>query len=118
MIGRIPRSGELIHRIAIEQPSEGRTSSGAMSVTWATVDKRWAQKLDSTSREVQRSRVTNPETEVMFIIRGRLALTAKMRIVCQGRSYDILGITTDDGSIPEKADWIAVTGRAGVSRGN
>lgn len=92
MAEKTPSIGDLDKRIEIQQATETRSASGGVSVEWTAVARCWAgvsSPLTGNSQEVLGDQIV-ATTRVLFTIRYRDGLDKKMRIVYQGRYYDML----------------------------
>jgi SPP1 family predicted phage head-tail adaptor len=83
------RAGRLDRRITIEGVGEGRTASGDVTETWSTVAVVWAGIRAPRGDEVFAAREEQAERELVFRIRWRSDVTAKMRIQYDGLTWDI-----------------------------
>lgn len=102
------QAGQYPHRVTIETPTESRTATGGQSFTWATFAQRWGRMVPKSAREFMAAQQAFTEMQWMWEIRGRLALTTKMRIVFDGRYFNILGVQSPDGKSPANADILQV----------
>lgn len=84
------QAGRLRHVIEIQEVTEGKSASGAITESWAAFlsDVR-ASAEPITGRESFSSSQTYSEYEIKFTIRYRAGITAKMRILYDGDYYDI-----------------------------
>ncbi len=92
------RAGRLRSRIIIQQYTATRDSYGGEVQAWTDLVTVWAQKAHRTSREFFAAQKANAETTDMFVIRFRSGITAKMRVIFDGKTYDIIGANDPDGS--------------------
>lgn len=90
--------GVLNRQITIQQYTATRDSYGGEVQTWADHVTVWAQKSHRTSREFFAAQKVNAETTDMFIIRYRSGIAVKMRVVFDGKTYDIIGANDPDGT--------------------
>lgn len=102
------QAGHYQHRVTIETPTESRTATGGQSFTWSTFASRWGRMVPKNAREFTAAQQAFAEMQWMWEIRGHLALTTKMRLVFDGRYFNILGIQSPDGKSPAKADLLQV----------
>lgn len=85
------RAGDLKHRITIERATESVSPGGAVTKTWSTFAQLWAEIIPrGTSRQYTALYQEFSESTLMFRVRGRVAVTEKMRISHQGRYFDIM----------------------------
>lgn len=88
------RAGKLDRRITIERYSTIRNSNNEPEEVWATVGERWASKNDISDSEKVRAAEVGATVTTRFQVRWdslTLTLTASDRIVCEGKTYDIVG---------------------------
>ncbi len=86
------RGGHLDRQIVIQQAAESRDSFGEPVKTWSTFATVWASKLDIVGRERFAARQDLAEESTVFRIRWLAGVTAKMRIVHDGKTYGIQGL--------------------------
>lgn len=83
------RTGQLRHKIRIEQVTETRTNSGAIAETWGNFKTVRAEVIPQSGREYfNNSQVSSQET-ARFNIHYTPGITTKMRIIFNNRTYDI-----------------------------
>lgn len=91
-------AGELKHQISIQQSTVGHGSDyGGPTETWATIATIPASKAHKTSREFYAAQKISAEITDLFMIRFRYGVTAKMRLIHDGKTYDIVGAPDPDG---------------------
>lgn len=85
------QAGTLRHRITIQEPA------GANWVDFATL---WAAKEQVTGREISElsDQLLHDENLVRFRIRYRAGLTHKMRVLWDGKTYDIQRVEEPDNN--------------------
>ncbi|HKK31096.1 MAG TPA: phage head closure protein [Alphaproteobacteria bacterium] len=97
--------GKYRHRIQIQEAVDAQDpTTGVITRTWATVsldsdtplDSVPARALTGQGRETHAAGTKLAETEARFEFRWFAGLTEAMRIVWDGRVYDILSIDTDE----------------------
>jgi len=91
------RAGLLRHQITIETVSESQDSSGAIVSAWSThavVMAAYEPQGGSESFKEDQEQATQ---SVKFRIRYLAGVTAKMRIVYDGRHFDILSVADVGG---------------------
>ena len=94
------RAGALDRRITIERPAEVQDAAGQPVPGWDLVAERWAQKRDVRGRERFAAEQTIGEETAVFVIRWLAGIDATMRVVHDGKVYDIQGLAeigTRDG---------------------
>lgn len=92
------RSGELRHIIVIQHQQETITNAatGARGLGWVTfVDDVPAAMVPASGREFRAADATQAETLTRCKIRELPGVTAKMRVVHEGRNYNIRAILPD-----------------------
>ena len=77
------------HTIQIEEVTETRTSSGAVTESWSVKHIVRAEILPVSGREYFSAQTVNAQNTVKFNIRYLPGLTTKMRIVFKGRVFDL-----------------------------
>ncbi len=82
-------AGLLDRRIVIEQNTPTTDAFGAEVESWSTLDTVWAQIMQPKGREVFEANQVVAEVDVVFRIRWRSDVTAKMRVSYGGETYDI-----------------------------
>lgn len=118
-LSRELHAGDLAHRFVVEEPIEtAQAGKVAKAVTWREFTKRWAAIFPQGSREVYNARQVNPETTMVLAVRGRSAISERMRLNQEGRVLDILGVQGADGKTPAKAEWVYLLCKEGTSKGS
>lgn len=88
--------GKMNQRIVIQSVTETRSTSGAVTETWATFATVWAgvEMVDSTSETTEKQMIDRQTVKntTRFTVRHRSDITEKMRISYDSRIYDILAI--------------------------
>ncbi|MFZ3132766.1 MAG: phage head closure protein [Desulfosporosinus sp.] len=72
-------------------------TSGAPVENWFNYLAVWASKQHKTSREFYAAQKVNAEITDLFIIRFNSTITTQMRVIYDGKYYDILGADDPDG---------------------
>jgi len=85
----IVRSGQMRRKIRIEELTETRTSSGAITESWSTYKTVRAEVLPVSGREYFSAQTVNAQNTVKFNTRYMIGITTKMRIIYDGRTFDI-----------------------------
>jgi SPP1 family predicted phage head-tail adaptor len=91
------QAGKLNTRLTLQHATLTRDEMGGEIETWVDVVIVWASKAHQTSREFFAAQKINAETTDLFVIRYREGITTKMRAVCYGKTYDIIGAPDPDG---------------------
>jgi SPP1 family predicted phage head-tail adaptor len=87
------RAGPLDRRVTIQQPIEAQDSAGAVTLHWADVATVWAQRQDVRAREYVSGNVMLAEVEAVFRLRHRSDVAPRWRLVSEGSTWDITGVT-------------------------
>jgi SPP1 family predicted phage head-tail adaptor len=90
--------GRMNQRIVIQSVTETRSTSGAVTETWATFATVWAAVTFQSGSENQLIERQTAKTFLQFIIRHRTDINEKMRISHDNKIYDIISINFE----PEK----------------
>jgi SPP1 family predicted phage head-tail adaptor len=82
--------GKLDRRITIQQLTKGVGEDyGEPTETWSDWVTVWANVYSGAGREFEQARQVNAEIDTQFQIRWRPGILATMRILYDGRYYDI-----------------------------
>lgn len=119
---RLVNAGDLRHRVAIqERVEEQDEDSGAIFWTWETVnDERgdWsslaAQKLPLSAREFEAAAAIQAQVSTRFVMRWMTGVAPKMRLVHDGKTYDINGVMEDQDT---GRDYMTLSCTEGVNAG-
>lgn len=119
---RLVNSGDLRHRVAIQEPIETQDSiTGSISRTFQTVnDERgyWgslpAAKMPLSAREFEAAAAIQAQTSTRFVVRWLPGIVPKMRLICEGRIYNINGAMEDQDT---GRDYITLSCTEGVNDG-
>lgn len=99
-------SGRLDRRITIQEYTETTNDYGETVKTWADVVTVWAEVRQQSAREIwQAGKVA--ETEKMFRIRYRSGIDSTMRVVYDGKNYEITGEPREIG----RRDGLEIQGK-------
>lgn len=91
------RAGQLRHRVTIQTPTQGNpTASGQVSDVWADLAEVWSKKQWTGGRETYRAAQVVPDASVVYTIRYRSDIDAKMRIKDGSDYYYIGAVLPDD----------------------
>lgn len=99
-------AGNLDRRITIEQATKTRGSAGSERLTWSTLIEVWAEKRDVSARELMTSGVQLSEATTAFRIRWREGITPGMRVLYDGRVYDIQAVLEPPNTRRDALDLI------------
>jgi SPP1 family predicted phage head-tail adaptor len=103
------RSGRLDRRLTLQRRTLIENDYGEAVETWTTLATVWAEKIPVRGSERYASMQTVAEVEERFKIRYRKGLTPLDRVVCEGITYDVLGVL----EIGRREGWeILAKGRA------
>jgi SPP1 family predicted phage head-tail adaptor len=94
-------AGELNCRVTIQASTTSRNSYGEEVLTWVSLGTIWAKRVYKTSREFWSVQKVNEEITDLFIIRHRHGVRPDMRLVHEGRIYNIIGANDPDGTRQE-----------------
>lgn len=79
-------------RITIEQRSEARTGSGAVSVAWTAFLVAYASSLYQGGREFTAAAQVHGAVDAVFVMRNVPGITNRMRVNFEGRLFDIIAV--------------------------
>ena len=85
-------SGRLRQRITIQERVSSTDSRGFQHVSWQDICTVWAAAENLRGREFFAAAAVQAEHTVKFTIRYREGITPAMRIVFDGKTYNITGI--------------------------
>ena len=91
------RARQIRNRIQLQQQTKTRNSMGGEIKTWVDVATVWTEKLHQSSREFFSVQKVTAEITDLFKIRYRQNIDTKMRLVFDGKIYDILGANDPNG---------------------
>jgi SPP1 family predicted phage head-tail adaptor len=86
------RSGDLNRQVTLQQRSVGRDTFGQELVDWTTVATPMACIKPLSGRELEMAKAMNAETTHSVEIRYRSNINTAMRLVYQGRNFNIHSI--------------------------
>lgn len=86
------RAGRLRHKIVIQQVSEERSASGSVIQTWSDSLRLKAAVEPLQGREYWEGKQLQNEVTTRFRIYYRSGITSKMRVLFNGKYYDILSV--------------------------
>lgn len=93
MIGSIGQIGELDRRIRIQALTPGQNSTyGEPTEAWTDWLVTWANVTPLTGRELYDARQLSAEVDTRFRVRWKSGLVPTMRILYDGKIYDIYHI--------------------------
>ena len=90
------RSGQLRHRLTIEQPDPASANSYGENVdAWQTFDQVWGEVMDLAGHEAVREAQVHPDASVKVLTRYRPDVTEAMRLVFGDRVLYPVAINKD-----------------------
>lgn len=107
------RAGELNRRVSVQQRSSTPGNFGAASETWQEVFPAWARILPLGGRELLFAKQIASESSHQVTIRYRASVTPRMRIVYQGRVFEIESVN----DVEERHEYLELLCSEGVNRG-
>lgn len=106
-------------RLTIEQSTPTRTAAGGVTDVWSEFVQRWGEVKYLSMRQLQEVSQLFPESTLTLRCRGHAAVTPKMRVNCSdGRLFDIVGVTTEDGKAPAYSEMLNLHCKERVSAGS
>ena len=93
--GTVIPAGALCRRITLQQRSATLDSWGQQVTTWSDLVTAWASIEPLEGRELVTAQALRAETTHKVTIRYRAGITTAMRIVYQGRIFNILSSLDD-----------------------
>ena len=90
------RAGRMRQRITIQQTTESRTSSGAVTDSWGTYATVWADVIPVSGKEKFAAQEHHSEVTHRFRIRYNSGVTTKMRISYDSRIFNIRSVINLD----------------------
>lgn len=107
------RAGAMNRRVTLQRRSQSQDGSGGQSVAWVELATVWAWLDPQMGREQVVGSQVRSVSQVNILIRYFKGLTAKDRLVYQGRIYSITGVTDPD----EKHRYHQITAVEGLNSG-
>lgn len=93
------QAGRLRHRITIQRKEQTQNpNTGAMTTTWATVATVWAVVEPLSAREFIAAQAVQSDVSVRITMRYRPGITSAMRLLHDGKTYNITGVLADKAS--------------------
>lgn len=86
------RAGQLRHQITLQQAVESQDAYGAVTVVWSDVATVRAAYEPQSGKEAYAEAQQQAEAVVRFRIRYRAGIVPKMRILFDGRVFDIQSV--------------------------
>jgi SPP1 family predicted phage head-tail adaptor len=94
--GDTVRAGDLSRRILLEQRNETVDTFGQRSNTWTKALDTWASIRPLSGHELLSAQAINAETTHEVVIRYREDVTSAMRVVYQGRYFNVQSVLDAD----------------------
>ena len=91
-------AGRLTQRLTLRRRVAGVDAFGQESVTWADLASVWGEAEPLQGREFFAAAQVREDVTVRFVIRYRSDVTAKDRVVWNGREFDVYAVLEDDGA--------------------
>lgn len=101
----------LDRQVVIQTFSEERDAAGQPVKTWSTFATVWAEKRDMRGSERFDAQQIVDDEVATFVIRWLAGVTAEMRVVADGRTYEIVGAPAEIG----RREGLEITGKAIVA---
>lgn len=93
------KAGELRHRVSIQANQDIQDpDTGAMTPAWVEIGKAWAAIEPLSAREFISAQAVQSKVTTRITMRYRDGITAAMRLVHNGRIYNIEGTLADKDS--------------------
>lgn len=105
--------GKLRHRVRFEARQSVQDDFGQATITWVEAFTTWAEVLPLRGREFFAAAQVQQEHSVKVHIRCRAGVDETMRLVWDGRPYDITGVIPLQGG----REWLEIMALAGVKDG-
>ena len=96
------RAGKLRHRLIIESPQRASDGAGGAVVTWTQVASIWAHVTPVSARELRSAGQRAEKLTHRITLRYRSGINATMRLVGEGRVFNIDAIINED----ERDHWL------------
>ena len=93
------KAGNLRHRIALQRKQQTQNpQTGAMVTTWVTEATVWAAVEPLSAREFIAAQAVQSDVSVRIRVRYRPGITSAMRLLHDGKVYNITGVLADKDS--------------------
>jgi SPP1 family predicted phage head-tail adaptor len=100
------RAGDLDTRVRIERRSTVQDAAGEPALAWELVAERWASIERTPGSEIYASAQRNGRVPTVFRLRYLADVVPAMRLIAQGRVYDIRSVVRPRG---RASDMLLVT---------
>lgn len=93
-----PQIGDLRERVELQREQRDRDAVGGFVSTWVGVASVWARvaPMGTGERYMRHQMQANASWKVTVRHRGDVTLSPKMRVVWQGRTFEVRGFTNAD----------------------
>ena len=109
------RAGTLRHRMLLQRPDfEQNSETGMLTTVWIDVCKLWAEIVPLSAREFIAAQSMQSDISARIVIRYRADIDATMRLLHDGKIYNIKGVLTDPVSGRE---YITLPCSEGINEG-
>ncbi len=105
----MPTAADLDQRLTLQQRAAGTPGLGHTSLTWQDVATVWASVRPVHARDFQAADQAQASSTVRVHIRRRAGVVATMRILWDGRPWDIVG-----EPLPVDREWLRFDATTGV----
>ena len=93
------KAGNLRHRIALQRKQQTQNpQTGALLTTWVTEATVWAAVEPLSAREFVAAQAVQSNVSVRITVRYRPGITSAMRLLHDGKVYNITGVLADKDS--------------------
>lgn len=96
MGGNAVRGGDFNRRVTIQQRGAAKDGFGQATQTWTDLLSCWARIEPLSGRELVMAQAQNAEVTHLVEIIYRPTITAAMRVVYQGRIFNVLSVIDPD----------------------
>jgi SPP1 family predicted phage head-tail adaptor len=80
-------AGNLRYRLTLQQSTESRSKTGATTEAWSDLATVSAEKMDLSGREYDAESLVSTRFRIGY--RADLDINAKMRCICNGKTYSL-----------------------------
>ena len=87
-------SGNLRHRVSILRATTAADSFGYPVETWSSIAEVWGEFREERATEVLKSERPTAFSQGILFLRYRADITAKDKVQCKGKTWDILNVRT------------------------
>ena len=107
------QAGKLRHPVVIQSLVTGRDAAGGVTKTWSDFASVWADVRFLNGMETVRADSPVPMVRASIRIRDLAGVTADMRVVHDGKNFDIKAVLPD----PTGARWLDLVCEQGLVNG-